>query len=269
MRSILPKQSQAKHEGFTIIELLIASTVFAIIIMIITVGIINITQSYTKGITENSTQGVARNIINDISQAIQFSPGKITPVNVSTGIVEASSSPFPIDNVYPPTPGTVVYGFCVGEREYLYQLGYMLVSPSQPVYYGAEDSNNGIIVNPSGPDCPGLNQDTFPVRAHVFTYTKSPLSGFSEFLNPDMRLSYLMVCEGVITTNGGCTYEANSNLYSIGVQVSYGNNNLFISTSGTSPPETATDGSTLCRGSIGSQFCATSKLITVVEKRVI
>lgn len=246
--------------GFTIIELLIASTVFAVILVIITIGIINITQSYTKGLTETKTQNVARNILNDMAQAIQFSPGAIsTSTNANPGIIEVSTSNAPADNKFPPTPGKVVYGFCIGEREYVYQLGYEVVSTS--INLSSNQAYNGIMVNPASDSCSGFNSSYLPTDYNFINSTTVP-TGFTEFLDPNMRISYLMVCQGTLTPTGDCNYVADSNIYSLGVQVSYGDNGLFNN-------DIATDGSTLCNGSIGTQFCATSKLITVVEKRVI
>jgi prepilin-type N-terminal cleavage/methylation domain-containing protein len=264
------KPKDPTQDGFTIIELLIASTLFAIILVIITVGIIDITESYTKGVTENATQDVARNIINDISQAIEFTSGQITSPAGSSGLIEVASNPA-ASLAGPQTPGSV-YGFCVGDREYIYQIGYEVIAPSQVLTSPSttHESYGGFVVNPSSANCPNptpapggsLPQD------NNFWSNPSPPAGFNEYLNPNMRLSYLVVCQGTLSaTTGLCTYNAGSTIYTIGVQVSYGNNQLFISDM--PPADTASDGSTLCHGASGSEFCATSKLITVVEKRVI
>jgi prepilin-type N-terminal cleavage/methylation domain-containing protein len=234
---------QSGIKGFTIIELLIASSVFAVILIIITVGIIHITQSYTKGVTETETQNVARNIVNDITQAIQLNGGDVTPTT------------------YPVTAGNV-YGFCIGDREYIYQVGYEVVSSSQSTL-SSHQSYNGIIVNPESSDCPSLTNVSS--MSSTFLTAKTLPAGFSELLTPSMRLSYLNICQGYLSSSdGSCTpsTDPTSDLYSIGVQVTYGDDYVL-----TSPP-TDTNGTTLCAGSAESQFCATSKLITVVEKRI-
>lgn len=58
--------------GFTILELMIAASVFAVILLIVAVGVINFTNSYYKGVTTSKTQETARSIMDTITQAIQF-----------------------------------------------------------------------------------------------------------------------------------------------------------------------------------------------------
>lgn len=98
---------RSQQAGFTIVELMIATAVFAIILILITVAILQITRVYYKGVTESNTQNTARAIIDDISQAIQFSGGQVTP-----------------------TPGNAAgnsYAFCVGQQQFSYVLGYQVV----------------------------------------------------------------------------------------------------------------------------------------------
>ena len=63
------------QRGFTIIELLIASLVFSIFLLIVTSMIIQISHTYYKGIIASKTQETARSITANISQAIQFGGG--------------------------------------------------------------------------------------------------------------------------------------------------------------------------------------------------
>lgn len=72
------------QHGFTILELLIATTVFSVILLLITFGIINIGNAYYKGANQSRTQTVARNIIDEISRGIQFS-GSDVQQSTSTG----------------------------------------------------------------------------------------------------------------------------------------------------------------------------------------
>lgn len=62
------------HEGagFTIVELMIATTVFSIILMIAIFGIINIGRAYYKNITASRTQETTRQIVDDISASLQL-----------------------------------------------------------------------------------------------------------------------------------------------------------------------------------------------------
>lgn len=87
------------QRGFTIIELLIATTVFSVILLVVTTGIIRIGNIYYKGIISSRTQEAIRNISNDFSSTLQFANGVKTPDRT-------------------PPPGSS--SFCLGEIRYTY-----------------------------------------------------------------------------------------------------------------------------------------------------
>lgn len=69
-----------KHEsGFTIIELMIASLVFSVILVVITVGVTSFTRSYYKGVRSSAVQNRTRTIVDTVAQSIEFSGSSITP----------------------------------------------------------------------------------------------------------------------------------------------------------------------------------------------
>lgn len=114
-----------KTSGFTILELLIATTVFTIILLVATTGIIRIGNLYYKGITSARTQDVARTITSEITTDLQFASGsKIL-----------GSSP----NI-----------FCVGDKRY---------TPNFDVVYrtGQNEATSGLYVEtlPAGQTCNG------------------------------------------------------------------------------------------------------------------
>lgn len=148
-----------KTAGFTIIELLIATAVFAVVLMVVTTGILQVTRVYYKGVTESTTQDAARGIIDTISQAIQFSGSTVTTTPGS------------------PTPGQS-YAFCVGNQQFSYTLGYQLMeSPDTSQTYHA------LVVNTlAGCSSSSPAQDV-----------RSSLVSGRELLGPRMRLSNLSV----------------------------------------------------------------------------
>jgi prepilin-type N-terminal cleavage/methylation domain-containing protein len=97
----------APPSGFTILELLVATVVFSVVLLVVTAGILQIARVYYKGVTESTTQNTARAIIDTISQAIQFSGGNVT----------ATPSPA--------AAGTN-YAFCVGNQQFSYVLGWQV-----------------------------------------------------------------------------------------------------------------------------------------------
>ncbi|MCA9327208.1 type II secretion system protein [Candidatus Saccharibacteria bacterium] len=77
----------SKNEsGFTIIELMIATLVFSVILTIITMGVLSFTNRYYRGVHESATQNTTRSIIDTISQGIQFgSSGQPDISNLASG----------------------------------------------------------------------------------------------------------------------------------------------------------------------------------------
>ena len=69
------KQGQ---QGFTILELTIATTVFAVMLLLSLTAIARIGQMYYKGISTAQTQDVARLVSNNVNQAVQLNSGLIT-----------------------------------------------------------------------------------------------------------------------------------------------------------------------------------------------
>lgn len=102
------RNARLGSHGFTIVELMIATLVFSVILLIVTSGILQVTRTYYKGVTEANTQTAARNVIDAISQAIQFNGGAVQPPTGSA-------------------PGTS-YEFCVGSTRFRFMLGSELSS---------------------------------------------------------------------------------------------------------------------------------------------
>lgn len=74
--------SQTKQSGFTIVELMIATAVFSVILLVVTSGIMSFSRSYMKGVYKTRTQETTRTAMADISQSLQFSKNfnSIAPV---------------------------------------------------------------------------------------------------------------------------------------------------------------------------------------------
>lgn len=65
------------RRGFTIVELMIATTVFSVVLLLCTYGLLEIGRSYYKGVTATRTQETARIIIDEAADAIQFNGGEV------------------------------------------------------------------------------------------------------------------------------------------------------------------------------------------------
>lgn len=88
--------------GFTIVELLIATTVFSMVLLIASAGLIYVGRTYFKGLNNSRTQEAARSIIDEISREIQFSGGTISFPSASS--------------------------LCIGDRQYGFTTNRRLVS---------------------------------------------------------------------------------------------------------------------------------------------
>lgn len=73
------KRIHSKNRGFTIIELMIATTVFSMVLLVCTFGILEIGRSYYKGAAINRSQEMARTIMEEVADAVRFQHGDITP----------------------------------------------------------------------------------------------------------------------------------------------------------------------------------------------
>jgi prepilin-type N-terminal cleavage/methylation domain-containing protein len=65
------------NKGFTLVELMIATTVFSTILLLATTGVINIGKLYYKGITTARTQEAARSIADELTRSVQLTDGEI------------------------------------------------------------------------------------------------------------------------------------------------------------------------------------------------
>lgn len=98
------KFSVQNSKGFTIVELLVATSVFSVVLMICTTALLQISRTFQKGVTVTNTQEVARSVIDEISDAIAYSAGDIQPLTVNNGSK----------------------GYCLGNLRYSYLPGIML-----------------------------------------------------------------------------------------------------------------------------------------------
>lgn len=96
--------TKQRESGFTILEVLIASMVFTVVLMICVQVITRIGQLYFKGVTSAQIQNLTRDLTDEFSQQIQFGSG------IPYGI------PNP-DSISGGTAGDVLI-FCVGDNRY-------------------------------------------------------------------------------------------------------------------------------------------------------
>src|SRR6476646_3013103 len=60
------------QKGFTIVALLVATAVFSLVLVVFLTAFLRIGQLFYKGVTMANTQEAARNVVQDISDDLQF-----------------------------------------------------------------------------------------------------------------------------------------------------------------------------------------------------
>ncbi len=151
---------QSRSEGFTIIELLIATAVFSVVLLTVSAAITQIGRLYYKGITSARTQEVARSVMDDIAQSIQFNVGDVVGLSSSTYSNE-------LDN-----DSNDSRAVCISTKHYSFKFGQQ-VGPGK----------HGLVANEISSGC------TSTVAQNLDTAT---VSG-NELLGDKMRLANLVV----------------------------------------------------------------------------
>lgn len=107
----LPNKQWRKNNsqaGFTLLELMIATTIFSVILLLCTYGLVQVGRTYYKGITQTRTQQATSNIMDTITQGIQFGaaePGGQLPPSTGSGTFCLGSSQFQYAIGQIPQPG--------------------------------------------------------------------------------------------------------------------------------------------------------------------
>lgn len=124
MRTIIHRHNHGgapESPGFTIVELMIATLVFATILSVITAGVISFSSRYYRGVNASETQNTAQTALDTITQAIQFGTGTVTTAGLTDGY------------------------FCAGGLNFTFAKGVKYMATGQ----------KGLYVSPDGGTCSG------------------------------------------------------------------------------------------------------------------
>jgi prepilin-type N-terminal cleavage/methylation domain-containing protein len=232
------KKIRTSQQGFTIVELMIATVVFSLVLVTITYGVLHFTSEYYKGVNSSTTQDTARSVMDTISQSIQFS-GE-TAVAPS---VDADNN----DRGY----------FCVGSQVFVYTLGvqYMgSVSPTTPGLYVMSGTCPS-----SKPATLANGQELLDSHMRLAELSVLPVTGVAQAYTVSIRLAY--------SSGGDPAHDGDDLLCSPSTSTG--------ATACSTPFKPGTELSSdyihsdlICRSQIGSQFCAVSGLSSTVVQRV-
>ncbi len=227
------------QKGFTIIELMISTAIFSLVLMLCIAGILQITKMYYKGVNQARTQEAARLVVEEIGESIRFSNDAVslpmTPIagpNIDVGITDTDV-------------------ICIGSKRYTFAIDRQL--KDNPAGGTKEKRHVLWVDQPDVANC-SLNP------ANLDDATGNPSAGTGatdgvELLSENMRLTKFSV-----------ERFGSTDLYRIDVEVMYGDEDLmeFIDTDNDSIDDTK-----VCRAAFaGAEFCAKSSISLIVGKRL-
>ena len=218
-----------KQKGFTIIELMIATTVFSLVLMVCLAGILRITKMYYRSVTQNKTREVARSVVDEIGEAIRFTN---QPIQIGTTIIGPQ-----INDTSKDADDTGY--FCVGKKRYTYALDRQVkTSPKD----NTKQKRHALWLDkPLSCNGPASLADDIPT------------ADGKDLLPENMRLYNLSVASA----------DSSNDTYKISVGVAYGDDDLLSPRPDDKPTELSCEGAF-----VGVEFCATTNLSVTVQKRL-
>jgi prepilin-type N-terminal cleavage/methylation domain-containing protein len=121
------QDSHHSEQGFTIIEIMIATLVFSMVLLVITVGVLSFSRAYYRGVQESATQNTARNITETVERSIQFGT---SPVVIAAPAANGRGY------------------FCAGGYKFVYSMGQKYVGAAPTT------TNAGLYMMPAAATCP-------------------------------------------------------------------------------------------------------------------
>jgi prepilin-type N-terminal cleavage/methylation domain-containing protein len=205
---------RSAEQGFTIVELMIATAVFSVVLLLCATGIVQVGRTFYKGTIVNKTQDNARQVADDIGQAIQFGP-------VATNFYQVATT------TYPYGAGNVnVNSLCLGTVRYSYSVDRSLGSDAALQ-----------LTHVLWKDHIALGTACTPLNISQSTPGGSSADG-QELLGDNMRIPTLTVPN--TPANG---------LWNITLVVSYGDSDLFVGGSNYSQCVATNGGGQFCASS--------------------
>lgn len=117
------RQLSSVSSGFTIIELMIATAVLSVVLLLSTILITAIGNLYYKGVNQSRTQDNLRSITDDVTQNLELTDGNLTLGSISRG-------------------GYTIKAYCIGSVRYSYVIGVKIGTGSGTINHVLWRDNN-------------------------------------------------------------------------------------------------------------------------------
>lgn len=230
---IYHKHNQYKKQGgmgFTIVELTIATAVFATVLLVALTSFVGVGRVYYKGVSLTQTQSIAQQIIDRLGADLQFAPTVVTnfpgPTGIATGVGDSQF-------------------ICLGNTRYTFNL-FQKVNLSDHYNQNADQTKFGLLRD----NLPGSSGCRSP-----FGSNSEPLNKPVELLANKMRLSKFSLTPAK-DFNGSTIND----LWDMNVTVAYGDDESL---------QDPTTEAVACDANLySSQFCSVSNQATTASKRL-
>lgn len=238
-----------QQRGFTIIELMIATTIFSLVLMICLAAIMTITRMYYQGTLQARTQNRVREIVDEVADEIRYQPGEIvatadsptSPTRLTSAVENADGTP---GSVNPVEPFNYDGQHCVGTIRYRYVLGFKTTTDAQVANVTTDDRNAvGTLVRETLPGaCNEVLADD-EVGPELIENT-----AVESMLDENMRLLEFEIASTGIAQDS----------YRIAATIAYGDDDLIG----------FENGRHICRpDNVARAYCAVSRLEVIVTRR--
>ncbi len=184
--------TKLRNDGFTIIELTVATAIFSLVFLLASAGILYIARLYYRGVSQVRVQDAARTVADEIGETLRYSTGLFANPLTVTGPDIPANNP------------AHVGAFCIGSQRYMYAIDRKVTDA------GSNDANkekrHGLWI-----DQPASCSDETALLDN-----DTPTPSGRELLGEDMRLTRLEVIQLPIT-----------GAYQVNVGVAYGDEDLL------------------------------------------
>lgn len=203
--------SKRNQQGFTIIELLIATTVLSVILLLVTVIMTNISNLYYKGVNQSRLQDDVRNVTAEISQHLELNDQAIT----------SASSTY---------SGVLMQAYCIGDTRYSYVTNIQIGTGTGQIqhvlwrdtYSGGCTPVNLSLANPeNGPNVGTDGTELIAPNSRLTVLSISVTSPFTVSIGMAYGVTSVMNLNGINTTckdGGGDDFCATASLNTTIVQ---------------------------------------------------
>ena len=227
-------KNNMNQKGFTIIELMIATVIFSIVLLVLTENIISISNDYYQGVVQTQTINATKNIVDTIAQQIKLSTSTDSII-FSRPILTWTNNPI-INPIYK-FEGIL----CVGNNEYVFQNQGYVVNGSPVIGNATKNQASGALELYYNSSCPSSNTASWDF-SNINPHPSGAIN-YTSLVPQNMRLQKFDITAPV---------PGFSTLYKIDVEVAYGNDDSFDVSANKCKP--------------GHYLCAHTEIVSYVSK---